>query len=119
MGDVYNLCQLYNDSGIDKIIIFDLSTDDDEHEKNIHTIENINRNIDIKVCAGGNINRIEDVKKLLYAGCLQVYLMPQRTQALGLQNVASEKFGKDKIPLSISNVDYTFQASGGDRGYLS
>ena len=39
MGDVYNLCQLYNDSGIDKIIIFDLSTDDDEHEKNIHTIE--------------------------------------------------------------------------------
>ena len=47
MGDVYNLCQLYNDSGIDKIIIFDLSTDDDEHEKNIHTIENINRNIDI------------------------------------------------------------------------
>ena len=65
MGDVYNLCQLYNDSGIDKIIIFDLSTDDDEHEKNIHTIENINRNIDIKVCAGGNINRIEDVKKLL------------------------------------------------------
>ena len=41
MGDVYNLCQLYNDSGIDKIIIFDLSTDDDEHEKNIHTIENI------------------------------------------------------------------------------
>ena len=37
MGDVYNLCQLYNDSGIDKIIIFDLSTDDDEHEKNIHT----------------------------------------------------------------------------------
>ena len=22
MGDVYNLCQLYNDSGIDKIIYF-------------------------------------------------------------------------------------------------
>mgnify|MGYP003563684934 CR=1 FL=1 len=33
MGDVYNLCQLYNDSGIDKIIIFDLSTDDDEKKK--------------------------------------------------------------------------------------
>ena len=33
VGDVYELCRLYNDSGIDKIIIFDLSTDDDEHEK--------------------------------------------------------------------------------------
>ena len=93
MGDVYNLCQLYNDSGIDKIIIFDLSTDDDEHEKNIHTIENINRNIDIKVCAGGNINRIEDVKKLLYAGCLQVIFNATKDSSLELANVASEKFG--------------------------
>ena len=109
MGDVYNLCQLYNDSGIDKIIIFDLSTDDDEHEKNIHTIENINRNIDIKVCAGGNINRIEDVKKLLYAGCLQVIFNATKDSSLGLANVASEKFGKDKILLSISNVDYIFK----------
>ena len=38
---------------------------DDEHEKNVNTIRNINRNIDIKVCAGGNINRLEDIKKLL------------------------------------------------------
>ena len=39
VDDVYQLCQLYNDSGIDKIIIFDLSTSDDEHEKNITTIK--------------------------------------------------------------------------------
>ena len=49
-ANVYRLCQLYNDSGVDKIIIFDLSTSDDEHEKNVNTIRNINRNIDIKVC---------------------------------------------------------------------
>lgn len=72
--NVYELCQRYNDSGIDKIIIFDLSQEEEEHEKNIRTIKIINRNIDIKVCAGGNINRIEDIKKLLYAGCMQVIL---------------------------------------------
>ena len=109
VGDVYNLCQLYNDSGIDKIIIFDLSTDDDEHDKNIHTIENINRNIDIKVCAGGNINRIDDVKKLLYAGCLQVIFNASKASSLELANIASERFGKDRILLSISNVDYIFK----------
>ena len=70
--DVISLARLYNDSGIDKIIIFDLSDDDEEHEKNIHTIKNINRNVEIKVCAGGNISRFEDVKKFIYAGCLQV-----------------------------------------------
>ncbi len=72
-------------------------------------IENINRNIDIKVCAGGNINRIEDVKKLLYAGCLQVIFNATKDSSLELANVASEKFGKDKILLSISNVDYIFK----------
>jgi len=64
IDDVYQLCRLYNDSGIDKIIIFDLSTSDDEKDKNINTINNINHNIELKVCAGGNINRLADVKKI-------------------------------------------------------
>ena len=72
------------------------------------------------MCAGGNINRIEDVKKLLYVRMFyRSSSMPQRIQSLELANVASEKFGKDKILLSISNVRLYFQASGGDRGYLS
>ena len=107
--DVYKLCQLYNDSGIDKIIIFDLSTSDEEHEKNIHTIENINRNIEIKVCAGGNINRLEDVKKLLYAGCLQVIFNASKPSSVGLAGEASARFGKDRILVSVNNVDFLFK----------
>ena len=107
--DVYELVQLYNDSGIDKIVIFDLSTNDDEHELNIHTIKNINRNIEIKVCAGGNINRLADVKKLLYAGCLQVILNASKPSSVGLAKEASERFGKDRILVSISNVDFIFK----------
>ena len=57
LADV-ELAKLYNDNGIDKIIIFDLSDDDEEHEKNIHTIKNINRNVEIKTCAGGNLNQV-------------------------------------------------------------
>ena len=86
-----------------------MSTEDDEHEKNIHTIENINRKIDLKVCAGGNINRIEDVKKLMYAGCLQVVFNATKSSSLELANIASERFGKDRILLSINNVDYIFK----------
>ena len=44
--DVLELAQKYDDSGIDKIICFDLSNDDDEHEKNILAIREINRSID-------------------------------------------------------------------------
>lgn len=109
VGDVYELCQLYNDSGVDKIIIFDLSTEDEEHEKNINTIKNINRNIEIKVCAGGNINRIEDVRKLLYAGCLQVIINASKPLSLELADQVSERFGKDRVLLSVSNVDFIFK----------
>ena len=107
--DIYQLCRLYNDSGIDKIIIFDLSTDDDEHELNINTIRNINRNLEIKTCAGGNINRIEDVKKLLYAGCTQVMFNAAKQISMGLAEEASQRFGKDRIVISVHNVDFIFK----------
>lgn len=40
-GNLYSKVRLYNDSGIDKIIIYDLSEDDKEHEKNIQTIKKL------------------------------------------------------------------------------
>ena len=109
LGDVIELARLYNDSGIDKIIIFDLSDDDEEHEKNIHTIKNINRNVEIKVCAGGNINRFEDVKKFIYAGCLQVIVNGAKQNSMEVAEEASNRFGKDRILVSVENVDFVFK----------
>ncbi len=107
--NVIELAKLYNDSGVDKIIIFDLSTTDEEHEKNIHTIKNINRNVEIKVCAGGNINRMEDIKKLIYAGCLQVILNGSKAESMQLAAEASGRFGKDRILVSVENVNFIFK----------
>lgn len=109
LGDVYHLARLYNDSGIDKIIIFDLSNDDEEHEKNINTIRNINRNVEIKVCAGGDINRMEDIKKFIYAGCLQVILNGAKPGSMELAEEASKRFGKDRILVSVENVNFVFK----------
>lgn len=109
LTDVIELARMYNDSGIDKIIIFDLSDDDEEHEKNIHTIKNINRNVEIKVCAGGNINRLEDIKKFIYAGCLQVIVNGAKQGSMELAEEASKRFGKDRILVSVENVDFVFK----------
>ncbi len=94
VDDVYQLCQLYNDSGIDKIIIFDLSTSDDEHEKNINTIKNINRNIEIKVCAGGNINRLEDVKNFFMQDVCRSSSMRVNHQVLDLRKKRANVLAK-------------------------
>lgn len=109
LEDVILLAKRYNDSGIDKIIVLDLSEDDEEHEKNISVIRNINRNVEIKVCAGGNINRFEDIKKLIYAGCLQVIVNGAKPNSMELAEEASRRFGKDRILVSVENVDFIFK----------
>lgn len=113
LEDTKNLIKLYNDSGIDKILIYDLSTEDEEHELNIHTIKELNRLLEIPLCAGGNINRLEDVKKLIYAGCKEVILNGSKPSTAQLAMEASKRFGKEKIIISLKNVDYIFKHQKG------
>lgn len=114
LADVIELAKLYNDNGIDKIIIFDLSDDDEEHEKNIHTIKNINRNVEIKTCAGGNINRLEDIKKFIYAGCLQVIVNGAKANSIELAEEASKRFRKRPDPRVGGECGLCVQTSGED-----
>ena len=107
--DVLELASVYDDSGIDKIIIYDLSTDDEEHEKNILAIREINRNIQVKTAGGGNIKRLEDVKKLLYAGCIEVILNGSKPEAIDLIKEASARFGANKMLVSLATVDFLFK----------
>ncbi len=108
-GDMASLVKFYNDSGIDKLLIFDLSDSDVEHELNIGAIKELNREIEIPVCAGGNINRLEDIKKLIYAGCEQVMLNSAKPVTLQLAEEGCQRFGKEKMTLSLENVDILFK----------
>ncbi len=108
-GDIFERVRIYNDCGIDKIFIFDLSDDDEEHEKNLQTIKDLNHELEIKVCAGGNINRFEDIKKIFYTGCLQVMLNGSKPQSIKLAEEASKRFGKDRVLVSVRNVDFIFK----------
>ncbi|MCF0128580.1 MAG: bifunctional phosphoribosyl-AMP cyclohydrolase/phosphoribosyl-ATP diphosphatase HisIE [Pseudobutyrivibrio sp.] len=107
--DVIQLASLYDDSGIDKIICYDLSDTDDEHEKNILAIREINRNIEVKTAGGGNIKRLEDVKKLLYAGCIEVILNGSKPDTVELVKEAALRFGASKILVSLSTIDFLFK----------
>ena len=107
--DVLELASVYDDSGIDKIICYDLSSTDEEHEKNILAIREINRNVQVKTAGGGNIKRLEDVKKLLYAGCIEVILNGSKPETIDLIKEASTRFGANKMLVSLSTVDFLFK----------
>jgi phosphoribosyl-ATP pyrophosphohydrolase/phosphoribosyl-AMP cyclohydrolase len=93
--------KFFSDSGADEIIIFDLSITEEEHEKAIGIIKEIARNIEIPLICGGNIQRVEDVKKLLYAGAGRVFLNAAKESNLEMLEEVSKRFGKDKVSICL------------------
>ncbi len=108
-SSIFHLASLYNDNGVDKIIVFDLSKDEEEREKNLKVMRDLNRNVELKVCAGGNINRLDDIKKLFHSGCLQVILNGSKPDTIALAKEASRRYGRERILVSVENVDFIFK----------
>ena len=75
------LAQEYSNSNVDGIIVFDLSAagDDKAHEKALDIIKDICKASDVPVIGAGNVKRMEDIKKLLYAGCKKACLNFSKT----------------------------------------
>lgn len=94
----------YNDAGCDSIIIFDQSDDDLSHEEALDIIKEICSNVDVPVIGAGNVKRMEDIKKLLYAGCKMAALNFSKTENAAILEEVSKKFGKDKIAVCYADT---------------
>ena len=101
--DGVRLAKYYSDNGADSILIIDLSDTDEAHETNLHAMKGICRVAEIPVCAGGHIRRMEDVKKILYAGCSRAVLNFGRESNVDMAEEAAKRFGREKIGFSISD----------------
>ena len=104
-GDVEALAKFYSDNGADELLVFDFSSGDEEHEKAIGKIKEICAASEIPVIGAGNIKRMEDVKKLIYAGCAKTVLNFSKQGNVELLEEVSKRFGKDKMMVSISSVE--------------
>ena len=89
----------YSNDNVDGIIVFDKSPsgDDKAHEKALDIIKEICKNSDVPVIGAGNVKRMEDIKKLLYAGCKKACLNFSKAGNIDILKEVSDKFGKDKI----------------------
>lgn len=83
--------------GVDEIIVIDLSSEDNEHEDNLLVIRDISQNCDVNMIGCGNVKRLEDVKKLIYAGCKACCLDCSLESNAALLEEASKRFSKSKI----------------------
>lgn len=107
--NVVSLAKQYSDRGADELLIFDLAHSDDEHDEAIDMIKKIHRKVSIPIIAGGNIKRLEDVKKYLYAGAKRAVLNFSKPDSAELIQEVSKRFGKDRISVSLNDFDALFK----------
>ncbi|MDE6254039.1 MAG: bifunctional phosphoribosyl-AMP cyclohydrolase/phosphoribosyl-ATP diphosphatase HisIE [Lachnospiraceae bacterium] len=109
------LCESLCDNGADELYIIDESDSDKEHDINIGIMKQIASAVDIPMLIGGNIKRLEDVKKYLYAGGAMAVLDMSKDSNIALIKAASDRFGAEKIAVYAENADiadYSWKENG-------
>lgn len=99
------LARFYSDNNADELIIYDMSDSDLEHEEALDIIKEICTAAEIPVIGAGNVKRMEDIKKLLYAGCRKAALNYSKPGNVEITAEVSRKFGKDKIVACVTETD--------------
>lgn len=99
------LAAYYCNNNADRIIVFDQSNNDEEHEAALDTIKKIALACEVPVIGAGNVKRMEDVKKLIYAGCAKAVLNYSKVSNIEITEEVSKKFGKNKILVSFMNKE--------------
>lgn len=99
------LAKFYSDNNADELIVYDMSDSDTEHEEALDVIKEICNQAEIPVTGAGNVKRMEDIKKLLYAGCKKAALNYSKPGNVEITEEVSKKFGKEKIVACVTEAD--------------
>lgn len=103
--DPVTLAKYYSDNHGDELLVFDMSKGDAEHEEALDIIKAICKTVEIPVIGAGNVRRMEDVKKLLYAGCKKAALNYSKQENIALTEEVSKRFGKEKITACYTGME--------------
>ena len=98
------LAAYYCNNNADRVIVFDQSNTDNEHEAALDIIKKIALACEVPVIGAGNVKRMEDIKKLLYAGCAKAVLNYSKLSNIEITEEVSKKFGKSKIVASYTDT---------------
>lgn len=98
------LAVFYDQNGADELLLFDLSETAEEHQEALDLIKDICAKTDIPVTGAGNVERMEDIKKFLYAGCKKAALNYSLESNVAITEEVSLKFGREKIAACVSEA---------------
>lgn len=104
-ADVLDSAVFYSNGGADEIAYMDFTAVSEGREPDVELIKEIAKRSEVPLIAGGGIKRLEDVKKMLYAGASMVYMKHAARLEIHFVKEMSERFGKEKIGVAIDLSD--------------
>lgn len=109
VGAPDDIARMFNDCGIDNILLMDISDNLEGHRLSMATIKEINRILEVTAYGYGWIDSINDVRDYMFAGCEKVILNSSSPEINTLITEAGTRYGKDKLSLSLDTVDVLFK----------
>jgi len=99
---ILNLAGFYDGNGVDGLFIYNYSKDEKEREEFVLTLRELPERMDIPFYAGCYVDRLEDVKKIYYAGAEKVVLDPEYMSDTALIRDAIIKFGATSVMMQMN-----------------
>ncbi|MCR5785854.1 MAG: bifunctional phosphoribosyl-AMP cyclohydrolase/phosphoribosyl-ATP diphosphatase HisIE [Eubacterium sp.] len=107
--DITYITNYINDSGIDQLVVFNLANNESEHQIHLGMLKSICEHSEVPVSCGGYISSAEQAKKILHAGAMQVIFNGSKPNVGDAIKEAAERFGKERIVISLADVDILFK----------
>lgn len=109
LGQAEEIARIYNDSGIDKILLWDLSETKEEHNNSLKVIREINRVLEVSSYAYGWTSTIRDIREYLFSGCRRVILCSSDPELPDMIEECQKRYRKDRLSLALDDVDILFK----------
>lgn len=101
MGDPVNAIRIFNEKGVDELIIVDMDASREKREPSFSLIEQFAGECFMPLAYGGGITSVEQAKKLFQLGVEKVALQTAALDELKLIRRLADCFGSQSIVVSI------------------
>ena len=100
-GDPVEIAKRYNDEGADELCFLDITASHEERDTIVHIVEKVAKTLFIPLTVGGGIRSIDDISRLLNAGCDKISLNSAAIKNPDLIEQAANKFGSSCVVVAI------------------
>lgn len=100
-GDPVEIAKRYNDEGADELCFLDITASHEARNTILKVVEDVAKELFIPLTVGGGVASLDDISRLLNAGCDKVSLNSAAIKNEKLISQAAAKFGSQCIVVAI------------------